>query len=643
MYSPNTQTYEYANYHTLRPSSPHCSWYSSRPSLVVSLTDIAATSEGIVQGLAQYETEFLAHKIMIFICRVGPILAAATTQVKTSIFVEQTANTKPKVTSGTLGVIYPLPDASLENMRLQPIVEARRNAPHLKMSDIRASSDSVKAYRRQSAVNVVKILLENVADFNQYAGSPLLQNVQRRPKKPNHRNDYFPLRVAPIEEATVKGNFSVQQDFYVNQMGRNPEELSEFAIPSCNDQLTNSRIRSGQITRKHDIGGWNSRLVFELGLALFHLIMNLIWAVRETHYGTIHELGSLAHLFLLLGKTRLGNPKPDFHSLLAALQQVLGGVVILAWEKECGFDDLKSFADSKPTPEQLIEIAYRIVEKYATPTPSFPASYTPKSSKGGVPEPSASSESAPDLVKECLARLLRDLLLVIELVSAVKDGDFGRIEDILPDLAFLFRGAGSNNYSTEILHILHSFKYVWTPAFADIMRNIMLINVSGLPGHFMGLDLNIEYLIGYLKALFLAKGYYANWDRCGNISASIGNLMVLKRQVSKSLQLRYQGKTHSKANTTVLVMKIASKAKELRFLDTVPGRSDTKLKPDLRSLGYTRIESSSLAAFNTKLDDMKSGRASVNDPRSLEEDELAPANFSDPSDSPSMAETIDKL
>lgn len=31
------------------------------------------------------------------------------------------------------------------------------------------------------------------------------------------------------------------------------------------------------------------------------------------------------------------------------------------------------------------------------------------------------------------------------------------------------------------------------------MRDNMIVNVSGLPGHFMAVDLNIEHLIGYLK------------------------------------------------------------------------------------------------------------------------------------------------
>jgi hypothetical protein len=62
--------------------------------------------------------------------------------------------------------------------------------------------------------------------------------------------------------------------------------------------------------------------------------------------------------------------------------------------------------------------------------------------------------------------LTHDLLHVIELIRAISDGDWGRIEDILANLAMMFRGAGSNNYCTEILHFIYNLKKVWTPDFA---------------------------------------------------------------------------------------------------------------------------------------------------------------------------------
>lgn len=76
------------------------------------------------------------------------------------------------------------------------------------------------------------------------------------------------------------------------------------------------------------------------------------------------------------------------------------------------------------------------------------------------------TQSEKDVTHDNIIHLTRDLLYVMEFVDAVASGDFGRIEDILPDLACIFRGAGSNNYSTEILHLLFNIKEVWTKEFA---------------------------------------------------------------------------------------------------------------------------------------------------------------------------------
>ncbi|KAF6759075.1 hypothetical protein DFP72DRAFT_806919, partial [Ephemerocybe angulata] len=51
--------------------------------------------------------------------------------------------------------------------------------------------------------------------------------------------------------------------------------------------------------------------------------------------------------------------------------------------------------------------------------------------------------------------------------------------------------------------------------------------------------LNIEHLINYLKALFSARGMYGHWERCVNLSALVNNLMLLKWQMTKSLNLPY--------------------------------------------------------------------------------------------------------
>jgi len=92
--------------------------------------------------------------------------------------------------------------------------------------------------------------------------------------------------------------------------------------------------------------------------------MNLIWGLLHVHYGAINIPGSLSYFFALLEKFRLGGEHPDFHTLLAALTQILDGLLLNVWRQECaldGFPDFKSFLALEPTLDQLLGYARHII------------------------------------------------------------------------------------------------------------------------------------------------------------------------------------------------------------------------------------------------------------------------------------------
>lgn len=562
-------------------------------------------------------------------------------QTSTSIFVEQTLDTRAKVQSGTVSLIYKLPNATAEDMILAPLVEQERSSRLLSLGNLRPSYESLKAYTRQSQVHIVKVLLAYIDGFSGYKGNSLLEHQpRRRVSIPGKKTEFYPLRATTIEEATALGNKLVHDDVYLVQLEKTPEALENRAIVTIGDQMTNSRFRTVKEIVKHDLTDFDRRSGFQIGVALFHLCLNAVWVLKTVHYGVLQELGSLADAFTALGKVRLANAKPDYHALETALSQVVDGLLLNAWERECG--DLDAFARTKPSAEALLGYAAKIRAKYATPTNEPPRAQKAKLSKeeqkasreakeaakkSGVKQPrsATTNEFIQDPVHENVLRLTRDLLLVKEVVSAIKDGDIGRVEDILIDFAMLFRGAGSNNYSTEILHLLRNLKLVWTPQFADIMRDTMLVNISGLPGRFMGIDLNIEHCIRYLKTLFASKGISGNWERCGNLSASINNLMSLKRRVTRSLQIAYQGSRHTNndKDARAVVLRMAEKAKEWKLHEIIPGRQAV-LRPDLRAVGQHRMETTGLALFNKKIENQRSGLW-LHD----EEDEISAPDFAE--------------
>ncbi|KJA22641.1 hypothetical protein HYPSUDRAFT_164247 [Hypholoma sublateritium FD-334 SS-4] len=556
--------------------------------------------------------------------------------ISTSIHIEQRPGAMSKMQSGTFPVIYQLDNVDPFHLKLAPIIENFKKSKPLTMSDLRSSRTAQKSYEHQTNINIVHILLKHctVVEFKKLIDHPSLQHLCRSQLPKGRKTQFYPIAVATIEEASVTGNLQVHDNVYIEQLGHDPETLGEYAIPTLNDQLTNARIRGAQALRAKDVNAWERREVFQLGFGIFHLIMNYIWLILQKHRGTITEHGSLASYFGILEKARLGSDKPDYYTLLAALTQIIDGLIVNAWRTECGVDSLEEYAAKNPTPADILRTADKIRKAYSVPidTPPTVETTAPRKRKGQAAgnaelDP-AVDDNTTDHTHSNTVLLTRDLLYAVELINAVSSGDFGRVEDILPQIACVFRGGGSNNYSMEILHLLHNIKEVWTPEFADIMRNIMLVNPSGLSGHHMPIDLNIEHLIGYLKALFAAKGLYSSWDRLGDISAAVKYLQLIKKRVAHSLASGYQGTSHKTPDTSVLVMRVANHAKAFQLQEYVKNReTQSRPTPDLRKLGYGKFESTSLAAFNKKIDTCKNGNNI--DTETGEADELPQADFLD--------------
>ncbi|THU81759.1 hypothetical protein K435DRAFT_692885, partial [Dendrothele bispora CBS 962.96] len=341
-----------------------------------------------------------------------------------STFVEQRPGAPQKVQTGTFPVAYELYNADFRDMKLAPIRENFLKSPGLTLVDIIPSEEQSEAYYRHSIIHIVRVLTKHVPELStKYdPNHPLLQHHPRRPLPSDHQTKFFPLRMCLTEEASVIGNIRVH-----------------MAIQSH---------------RRVEATPWDRREIFQFGPGLFHVCLNLVWAILHTHRGDPSQPGTLSFFFSLLEKKRLGGEKPDYHTLLSALQQILDGIILAAWEQECGYRSLSEFSQSNPSPEKLEEIAISILQKYQPPPPP-PAS-----------EKKDKHHDHGDIIFQNTCKIFRDLLYVRELVQAISDCDFGCVEDILPDLARVFRGAGSNNYSTQLLHFLHNIKKIWPLNFA---------------------------------------------------------------------------------------------------------------------------------------------------------------------------------
>lgn len=379
--------------------------------------------------------------------------------ISTSIHVEQRLDAPPKVQSGTFAILYEIPNPNPQHMQLSPMLQRELDASDLTFyADVSPTRNQLLAFNHQLCVHIITILLQCSSQFRDYPYQKdmALQHMSRRKLPIGFKMKQYPLRTSSIDESSVTGNIAVVNDVYMNQLKMTPEQLSDRAIPSINDQSTNARIRGAKVLRAKDVDSFERLDCIQLAPGLFHLVMNLIWALLHVHRGSANCSGSLSHFFVVLNRTRLAGPRPDYHTLLSTLMQILKGIILNAWKVECGHSSLASFFASDPSPECLNEIANRIIKNHVSLAPFQP--------------------EKTDVANQNLRLLTRDLLYVLELDSAISDGDFGRVEDMLGHLCMMFRGAGSNNYCTEILHFLFNMKRVWTPEFAYVDLRLPVID-----------------------------------------------------------------------------------------------------------------------------------------------------------------------
>jgi hypothetical protein len=135
----------------------------------------------------------------------------------------------------------------------------------------------------QTIVNIMKILSKYASGFIDLQNHPKFQHEPCQPLLANYKTKFYPLKALTIEEAPVKGNILVHDDIYLVQLRQNADNLNELAIPAIHNELTNAQNWGAQAMQKKDVTPWTHREIFQLGFGIFHLTMNLIWAILHTH------------------------------------------------------------------------------------------------------------------------------------------------------------------------------------------------------------------------------------------------------------------------------------------------------------------------------------------------------------------------
>ena len=315
--------------------------------------------------------------------------------------------------------------------------------------------------------------------------------VHQLPLGQDHMTCQYMLNTVHIEEASYEGNDKVLKEWW-RQLGVDaPEKKKNMGenklIVWAGDQLTVSRIRGLHRFRAEDLNSYD-RLAFLKELpGWFHTQIALEHSFHSQYYGT--QAGfRLVHAFNLLKRKGLHAPSMQgtfHHHLQEALLHIAEARFQDLWLVAGNVDKLEELRDH--TPHELYALAESIVDNHAS-TAVLRAMEAKKSRK--------------DELLYQSTQMARDLLDYTHLDDAIKTGNVGSIQDMIPRLLFRFAGGKNRNYAIKMLELLQGLHKEWPDDLRTfILSYCWLVNTTGRPDKFLPIDLLQEHNVRDIKVM----------------------------------------------------------------------------------------------------------------------------------------------
>ncbi len=486
---------------------------------------------------------------------------------------EQRLSNQSHFDSGTAATIFIVKDQSIPLPTSQSVREkfaAGAKTPLSFKDIIKLELQASPRIKRQAVYYILRVLFESVAfDFDTYGDKDHAlmappPPVNQLPTGPEHATCQHMLNTLHIEESSYEGNERVLQALFRQLRMDSPKAQErigrERLIPWVGDQLTISRLRGLQKFHCEDLNAFERMEWLIKVIGFMHCEIALEHSYHDQYYLPAGSGIGLRRDFDILKRKGLSSPsvKGTFHQdMRDGLLDVSSARFRDLWCVVGKVEDL-AMLRQKTAPE-LYAIATQIHEEYA--------------STGSLDKLRALPITKQDDIFIQAVQFNRDILDFVDFDNAMKVGDVGRMEDLLPRLLFRFVGGKHKNYTGELLDLLQAFLYEWPPELKQyILRHCFLANTTGRPGHFLPIDLLQEHNIRDIKVSFAAIGPFATWRYIGKISPAIPTQRKVKDHVEAEINHFRRGKAHSSPDIEEDLHRLQTSYSISKIHTNTPGR-----------------------------------------------------------------------
>ncbi|KAH9929412.1 uncharacterized protein B0H18DRAFT_1209856, partial [Fomitopsis serialis] len=350
---------------------------------------------------------------------------------------------------------------------------------------------------------------------------PLLPNPEAVELIPVVKLTYHPVRCMDINQSKVDGNIQAIADLLKQAGIGDPEateadedivDISEHVVLVHGDLGTAERVQAIQKRRSIEQTALRRHQFAIFVPGIFHSKMACaddIWRMFIQPPESRRDENSLMHFVGMLRPRETGQigSKPKFRQMHEVILHT--GIVLRldCWRTEArsqyrdqAVDSLDDFARQTPTFEQLVTMAHRMVPKYVAGVQNL---YAMRNRSADV----------RDQQHENIMLMHQYFSLYEEFSYHANAGDIGGIEAIMPAWIALFKATGKHKYASYMERFWTDVHFVYPERLRHAIRYNILVNPTGKPHAFRGVDWVVELMNLFTKDTYGGDGSNYTKDR----------------------------------------------------------------------------------------------------------------------------------
>ncbi|RXW17874.1 hypothetical protein EST38_g7988 [Candolleomyces aberdarensis] len=498
-----------------------------------------------------------------------------------------------KMITGMAATAIPMEAADPEAFNLKILLDQQAKQERKNLTTDQILNDIDGAHLNNvAAFQFLQALIHYVPALSHYQ-KDLKKFTERRLRKFARPEPLRPLRVVPLatngaNEMHVQELKEAVSDFAGTQLGINEETLRERCWVFSGDGKTFDMLHRLRKFMAVEEGNFDSFRWLVPLLELWHTKWTDMSRVVRAHWGDVHDPSSLAHF---ARKVDLQTPpnlrKVDFYYGSHLINLVLDAHLINCWENHYNTSGLVTFfehlsaGNQLPKFDDLVAIADSLAKNHATtqayelskkpgaePPPNTPAGspWLPKHNEEAMdttpeqpssndmfddidlplPDEVGADDVAGDTTLANTILFLRDAIWWREVCLAVAEGDTGRVLEMFKIWIFTFAGSKNPLYSSFLLEIYCNFKYEFSEKLREAILMYWVVNLSGLPGCFIELDLLQEHFNFWLEQIVQHKGKEFDDPFYREVVAmNVHHFLRLKDEMEEAVLLKARTKRHT--------------------------------------------------------------------------------------------------